>query len=273
MFAAVSLLASLMAQADVAIEAPVNCQSNPPSAAYLLPTRLEKLIPTNTSIWLRELIGTQPDYQILDATQGGPVPFDVERTGLAGSVLVELRPKVMLPRNHRIEVYTDGALVATFTVNLGSDTVPPAAPSMRTFPASQASSPTCGVTGFEVQADLLAEPGLYLVEVDGEILAADLLSPIFVPASSRSTAVRLIALDLAGNRSGPSAPTIVVPDQASAISNGERFNNTGAQLACTCTQRTPGGPGLLFGLLGLFAFSRGRARARGARVLGCACSG
>lgn len=251
MFAAMSLLVSLAAQADFAPEAPAFCQSLNVTEGYLLPTRVERLIPTNTSIWARELFGAPHDYAILDATGAHPIAFDVERTGLAGSILVELRPKVMLERNHRIEVSIDSVMVANFTVNVGSDSVPPSTPTLTVVPASVASAPTCNVSGFEVQAGLLNEPGLYLVEEDGEPVAADLFSPIFVPASARSTRVRLTAVDLAGNRSGPTAEQTVVPDlvDGNAV-NARRSDVATAQLACTCTGALGGASawGLLLGL-------------------------
>lgn len=255
MLAAMSLLVSLAAQADFAPEAPAFCKNLSVTEGYLLPTRVERLIPTNTSIWVRELLGTPHDYSIRDATAAQPIAFDVERTGLAGSILVQLRPKVMLERNHRIEVAIDSITVANFTVNVGSDSVRPSAPTLTVVPATSASAPTCGISGFEVQASLLNEPGLYLVEEAGEPVAADLLSPIFVPASSRSTRVRVTAVDLAGNRSDPTPEQTVVPDLVDATSGGaNRSEVDTARLACTCLSAAGGASawGLLLGLALLF---------------------
>lgn len=255
MLAAMSLLVSLAAQADFAPEAPAFCKNLNITEGYLLPTRLERLIPTNTSIWARELLGAPHDYLVRDATAAQPIAFELERTGLAGSILVQLRPKVMLERNHRIEVLIDGIAVANFTVNVGSDSVPPATPSLTVVPASGASAPTCNVSGFEVQASLLNEPGLYLVEEDGEPVAAELLSPIFVSASARSTRVRITAIDLAGNRSNPTAEQMVVPDlvDGNAVNAG-RGDVATTQLACTCVGAAGGASawGLLLGLTLLF---------------------
>lgn len=258
MLAAMSILVSLAAQADFAPEAPAFCKNLNAAEGYLLPTRVERLIPTNTSIWARELFGAPHDYQIRDATAAQPIPFDLERTGLAGSILVELRPKSMLERNHRIEVSIDSVTVANFTVNVGSDSVPPGTPNLTVVPATSASAPTCGISGFEVQASLLNEPGLYLVEEDGEVVAADLLSPIFVPASARSTRVRITAVDLAGNRSNPTGEQVVLPDLVDGNTvNAGRSEVPTTQLACTCLG-TAGGVSAWGLLLGLALFFRRR---------------
>jgi hypothetical protein len=196
-------------------------------------------IPLNASFWVR----AYQEAELTLYTGGSSIAVDrieLDLTATRGK-LIELRPRELLqPDTTYVLRVMPGDFDALFRTGTELDTLPPATPRVtRNAPITNAFE-ICQTAGVIVEVEDPRMPVIHLLEApeDGSLFEAYAQSHALAIPSAANTPIRfrVVAIDVAGNRSNPTDDFDLTSGAVPQVTGGVFFDGVedGGPFGCTC---------------------------------------